>query len=184
MSPPPAANNGFGSGIHWPPPPATRILSLIDRHHMTKLLLLLPHQLPPPAVILALVTLSTTCRLCKDVATLPSSKQFHPPSAGVHCSVCCCRLTPQLKPRPVTTTTAIEFFTQLLFLSPQSPPHTLPALITLPAASTAAACCHCCCSVDHPHLQPRPNPYCHCCWTAFTTDAGQLPCPPPSSAPA
>ncbi len=43
LSPHLATNDGFGSGIHLPPPPATRLLSPIDCHCPQMLLLLLPH---------------------------------------------------------------------------------------------------------------------------------------------
>jgi hypothetical protein len=44
LSPPPTAENGFGSGTHLPPPPTAGSLSPLDHHCPLKLLLPPPHQ--------------------------------------------------------------------------------------------------------------------------------------------
>jgi hypothetical protein len=59
---------------------------------------------------LVLVALSTTCRLCKDDATLPWSQEYSPYSAYVHCSVHYHLLMLQPQPEQLTTAAAIATF--------------------------------------------------------------------------
>jgi hypothetical protein len=107
LSPPPAAANLLRSGTHLPPLSTAGPLSSVSRHRPPKPLL--PPPYPPPllAAILALVMLSTACRLCKDVATLPLSQQSPPHSACIHCSVRGRRPLSQPLPRGLTAAAAV-----------------------------------------------------------------------------